>query len=107
MFYSITYTDLPWLHIRLNKHDSVSDPRKITENYSTMLCTLQRETCTIRECAAVLGSLVAAEPGVDFAPLYYKRTEQVKVTQLQRHAGDFEATMTIPQVMREDPDMVG
>ena len=63
---------------------------------------MNRKTCTIRECAGILGLLVASEPGVDFAPLHYKRIEHEKVARLQRHAGDFETIMTITPIIKED-----
>ena len=61
-----------------------------------------RSKCTIRECAQIVGKLVAAEPGVDYAPVHYKRMELEKTDRLQACAGDFEAQMWIPEIMKED-----
>ena len=56
------------------------------------LCTqlLNRPSAKIRECAVVLGTLVAAEPGVEYAPIHYKRFEQEKVRALQQCGGDLK-----------------
>ena len=61
-----------------------------------------KQTCTIRECVEVLGSLVAAEPGVDFAPLHYKRLEHEKIQALKARAGDYEGHMRVTEVMKQD-----
>ena len=42
----------------------------------------QEQLCTIGQLSEVVGSLVAAEPGVIMAPLYYKRLEHEKVKAL-------------------------
>ena len=87
--------------------DSVSMTVRLTPEKAgkiVHICSqlLKQSTCTIRECAAALGTLVAAEPGVDFAPLHYKRVEHEKICQLKLHAGDFEAKMQVTDIMRQD-----
>ena len=45
---------------------------------------------------------MSAEPGVDYAPLHYKRIEHDKIQQLKTHAGNFEAEMPISETAKED-----
>jgi hypothetical protein len=62
------------------------------------LCShlLQTKRVTFREFAKIIGKLVAAEPGVEYAPLYYKPLEKIKEIELKRHRGNFDSYMTIP-----------
>ena len=48
---------------------------------------LSKKSITIREFAQIIGKLVATEPGVQYAPLYYKRLELHKDKQLQLSRG--------------------
>ena len=73
--------------------------QKIMSQCASLLC---RQVCTIRQLAEVIGSLVAAEPGVEMARLHYKRLEQEKDKALKANEGNFEAHMAISQLMRED-----
>ena len=41
------------------------------------------------------GIMVAAEPGVEYAPLYYKPLDKVKDFNLRKHKGDFDRLMKI------------
>ena len=45
---------------------------------------------------------MAAEPGVEMAPLYNKRIEHEKIKALKEKAGNFEAWMEITEDMKED-----
>ncbi|XP_045206274.2 uncharacterized protein LOC123558461 [Mercenaria mercenaria] len=44
----------------------------------------------------LIGKLVATEPGVQYAPLYYKPLEKVKEIQLGKHKGNYDSFFTIP-----------
>ena len=57
---------------------------------------------TIRKVAEVIGMLVAAEPGCDFAPVFYKRAEIFKSHVLKIHAGNFDSTCTLSAEARQD-----
>ena len=46
--------------------------------------------------------MVAAKPGVDLAPLYYRRIEQDKIKYLKRSAGDYDAIMSVTDIIRQD-----
>jgi len=61
-----------------------------------------RDVCTIRQLAEVIGVLVASEPAVDFAPLYYKGMEHYKNIMLQCHKGDYEVTVSLPNKVKCD-----
>ncbi len=55
---------------------------------------------TIRLFAQLIGKMVAAEPGVEYAPLYYKPLELVKDAMLRRIRGNFDSVMSIPEEIR-------
>ena len=50
----------------------------------------------------VIGNLVAAEPGVELAPIFYRRLEREKAKKLQLAKGNFEQTITLSQQARTD-----
>jgi hypothetical protein len=50
---------------------------------------------TIREFAQIVGKLVAAEPGVEYAPIYIKSLEIEKDGKLKESNGNFESKMVI------------
>lgn len=55
-----------------------------------------RVEITIRELLAqVVGKMVASEPGIDYAPLYYKQLEIEKDQQLKINHGNYEAKMNL------------
>ena len=56
---------------------------------------LNQQQVTIRELAQLIGKLVSSEPGVRYAPLYYKSLEIEKDYHLKCNAGDFEAKIKI------------
>ena len=57
---------------------------------------------TIQQLAQFIGKLVAAEPGYDYAPLYYKNIEIFKNQMLSKHKGKFDAIISLPAKIRED-----
>ncbi len=44
--------------------------------------------------------MVAAEPGVEHAPLFYKPLEKVKENELKQCRGNYDAVMNIPVTVR-------
>lgn len=52
---------------------------------------------TIREFARVIGKLVASEPGVQYAGLYYKHLEIERDTALKINRGNFDAKIKLSQ----------
>lgn len=57
---------------------------------------LNLKRVTIRTYSKLIGKLVAVEPGIEYAPLYYKPLEKLKEQQLKIHRGNFNSFMTIP-----------
>ena len=58
---------------------------------------LGKSLITIREVAQLIGKLVASEPGVRLAPLYYKTLEIEKDVALKENRGNFDAEITLSQ----------
>lgn len=56
----------------------------------------QNSHCTIRDFAALIGSLMSIFPAVQYSLLYTKRFKGEKFLTLESHAGDFSKQMTIP-----------
>ena len=56
---------------------------------------LGKSKCPIRQFAKMIGKMVVAEPGVEYAPLYYKPLEKVKDFNLRKNKGDFDRLMRI------------
>ena len=63
---------------------------------------LDRPKVTIQHLAEVIGKLVATQPGVWIAPLFYKRLEILKNKGLTDSKGDFSATVALNQEVKED-----
>jgi hypothetical protein len=65
----------------------------------TQLCNkiLLSKRITIRKFLQLIGKLVAAEPGVEYGPLYYKPLEKVRESQLRMHRGNYDSFFTLPQ----------
>lgn len=63
---------------------------------------LSKQSCTIREFARFIGTLVAACPAVRYGWLYTKLFERVKYEALRRAAGDYNSKMTIPASISPD-----
>lgn len=61
-----------------------------------------RKKCTIRQLAEVIGYLVAAQPGVWVAPLFFKRLEIAKNEALAVRKGDFDAELVVSEQVRSD-----
>lgn len=74
------------------------------KNKIVVLCTslIEQHACTIRELAQVIGNLVAAEPAVEMAPVFYRRLEIYKGQKLAEACGDFDVTIQIPDFLKED-----
>jgi hypothetical protein len=57
---------------------------------------LSKRRTNIRHFAKLIGKLVAAIPGVEYAPLYIKPLERIKEQELKNHRGNYNSFMTIP-----------
>ena len=58
---------------------------------------IKNVTMSIREFSKLIGKLVAAEPGVKYAPLHYKPLELQRDCGLKKNKGNFDKTMTLSQ----------
>ena len=56
---------------------------------------LNKSKCTIRQFAKLIGLMVASEPAVEHAPLFYKPLEKIKEFQLRINKGNFDRYMKI------------
>ena len=56
---------------------------------------LKAKEISIRDFAKLIGKMVAAEPGIKYAPLHYKSLELEKDIELKRNYGNFDNTMHI------------
>lgn len=63
--------------------------------------TLREKCITIREFAQIIGKLVATEPGVQYAPLFYKPLEIQKDLELKINRGNFDKTMLLTAESKE------
>ena len=63
---------------------------------------ISRRSCSIREAAQLIGTLVSCSSGVEYGPLYYKQLEIEKIDALKKHQGSFEAQMQLSQLAKSD-----
>ena len=70
---------------------------KASEIVSACKSLLKSTTILIRDVARIIGKFVASEPGVQYAPLYYKTLEIEKDMALKESKGDFDSSMISSQ----------
>ena len=75
--------------------------RKAANIKQICISFLCKTTLSVREFAQLIGKLVAAEPGVLYAPLHYKSMELEHDLALKRNFGDFDSIMTLSTVSHE------
>ena len=63
---------------------------------------LSSEKVTLRQFAQLVGMLVAAEPGVEYAKLHYKQLEIEKDGALKRNKGNFEAYVVLTEQSKRE-----
>ena len=71
-------------------------PQKCDEIVKLCEEILHASRITIRKFSKLVGKLVAASPGVQYAVLYTRPLEKIKETELKTHQGKFNAYMNIP-----------
>ena len=71
--------------------------QKIRESCVTIY---QSKFIVIRTFAQLIGMLVACEPGVRYAPLYYKPLEKIKEHNLNRKRGNFNVFMRVTEELK-------
>lgn len=70
-------------------------PRKVTKLKELVYKIKRAKTISIREFAKLIGIMVAAEPGVKYAPLYYKTLELERDRALNKNFRNFDADICI------------
>ena len=63
---------------------------------------MSRRSCSIREAAQLIGTLVSCSSGVECGPLYYKQLEIEKIDARKKHQGSFEAQMQLSELAKSD-----
>ena len=63
---------------------------------------MSRDNCSIRELAAIIGTLQATSPACDLASLFTKSMENCKIEELSKNEYNYDAEMRIPENVRED-----
>lgn len=93
-----------YLGFMINSRDmTLSLPEeKKAKLIKTILEFLYRDSCLIREMAALIGLLVAACPGVPYGMLYTKMLEREKMKALILNDHDFDRSMTIYSHVKKD-----
>lgn len=69
----------------------------------SQLCAeiLSRRRTTIHKLSQVIGTLIAATPGVEHAPLFIRPLEKMKDKQLKKHKGNYKSFLTVTDEMRQ------
>lgn len=70
---------------------------KVTQILKLSRALLSKQKCTITELASFIGTLVAAFPGVQFGPIYYRSLERLKSFALTVNAGNYDASVNLNQ----------
>jgi hypothetical protein len=77
-------------------------PDKANKLKTAVNCLLSREQCSVREVAQVLGRIISSFPGVMYGPLHFRLTEHEKSEALKQNAGNFDATMRLTSLARNE-----
>ena len=70
-------------------------PEKAEDIVKKCLIILSCDKITIRDLAKLIGKMVASEPGVQYAPLFYKPLEIEKDAALKGVCGNFDSEMSL------------
>ena len=66
------------------------------------LQALGADKISIRQLAEIVGTCIAAEPGVDFAPVFYRRADIFKAECLKKSHGNFEKNVVLTDNVKTD-----
>lgn len=77
-------------------------PERKTDLKNLCLEVLALPELSIRQLAKLIGKMVASEPGVQYAALYYKDLEIFKDKMLKQNKGNFEAKILLPNELKAD-----
>ena len=70
-------------------------PEKAKDIVKTCLIFLCSDKISIRDLAKLIGKMVAIEPGVQYAPLFYQPLEIEKDAALKGVCGNFDSVMSL------------
>jgi hypothetical protein len=76
--------------------------QKRLATYKLLARIRPHRTYKIRYLAQVIGTLISCCPAVEYGLLYTKELERHKFLMLQKHNGDFDAKITIPEMLFSD-----
>ena len=95
---------ITYLGFTLNSIDMTVRPtfEKIEKIQEQCRNILAKNCITIRDFATLIGSVVATEPGVDMAPVFYRRLEQEKTEKLRLSKGHYDSYMKLSITARTD-----
>ena len=77
-------------------------PEKAQKLREACLKLYAKDMCTIQTAAELVGLMVASFPGVEMAPLFYRRLEMAKTAALQASYYNFNATMELSSAIKTD-----
>jgi hypothetical protein len=63
---------------------------------------LTKKNITIRDLSRVTGSMVASFPGVQYAQLFYRSSDNLKNEKMKSSYGNLDATITLSQTVKQD-----
>ena len=82
---------------------TVSLPKEKIDNITRLgQDIISRRSCSIREAAQLIGTLVSCSSVVEYGPLYYKQLEIEKIDALKKHQGSFKANMQLSELPKSD-----
>lgn len=76
--------------------------RKVVQIKKMCIKAMTAKTLKISEIAEIVGTLVAATPGVGYSPLYTRQIEFDKTQSLLKSNGDFQACMSLSEQSKQD-----
>ena len=98
--------EITYLGFILNSEDTTVtlSEGKQTKIKTACFSLKRKKSCTIRELAQVIGTLVAAFPALRQGPLYYRDLDKLKTTALKKSWGNFEATVHLSEAAERELD---
>ena len=77
-------------------------PERVNNLVQLCLQICRAHTIVIRDFCQLIGKMVASEPGVQFALLYYKDLEHIKDGELRKNKGNFDANMQVSGYIKDN-----
>ena len=82
--------------------DSVAMKVQLTQDRKSSIeslvqVLLNKQSCSIRELAKVIGMIISSFPAVKHGPMHYRKLDKDKTTALKNSKGNFDQTMRLSQ----------